>query len=55
MATSSAARSKSSPATPAPERLPKEVLDEALTEIRHDARQRAATYGKDAIVPEGGE
>ncbi len=56
MATSTAAsRSKISPSAPAPERLPKEVLDETLSEIRLDARQRAATYGKDSIVPEGGE
>ena len=56
MATATAIQSKITPGTPAPERHPaEETLDQALGEIRRDARQRAATYGKDAIVPEGGE
>ena len=56
MATATATQSKTLPGTSAPERHPaEETLAQALGEIRRDARQRATTYGKDAIVPEGGE
>lgn len=39
----------------APEPRPEQKLATALDTIRSDAQRRATTYGKESLVPEGGE